>query len=272
MRAARPIAMTAAVTMIVAALCGCEPGTGSDDGTESKAESETTSIDRDQVKAYVEGLDADARRALLSELGASAEAPEPESQTEDEPAALPERTDVIERSGAPLTVVGPELNVGDEIPAFELVSMKMEPVTSESLVGEPFVVSVVPSLDTPVCEQQTGTILARHGELPEGTKILTVSRDLPFAQRRFVEHKQESMEIPETSIIASDFREASFGRDWGLLVKENGLLARSVWVVDEEGKVAYRQIVKDQGTQPDYDALIAAAKETGSASGEGDAE
>lgn len=174
--------------------------------------------------------------------------------------ALPRRTGVVARGSSPLTLIGPELNVGDLAPPWELVDTAMKPFASRALAGELVVINVVPSLDTPVCEIQTGTLLSRLAEMPEGTRLVTISRDLPFAQRRFLEHKRESMPIPDHAVVLSDFRDATFGRTWGILVDESGLLARSVWVIGRDGRIAYRELVRDQSQEPDYDALIEALR------------
>src|SRR5262249_25377191 len=116
------------------------------------------------------------------------------------------------------------------------------------------VLSVVPSIDTRVCESQTHKISDAIAEMPPGTEVFTISRDLPFAQTRFAEEAQSK------SKFASDYRGHELGRAFGLEVKESGLLARSVWVVGSDGKIAYREIVANQGSEPDYAALLAAVK------------
>jgi thiol peroxidase len=91
-----------------------------------------------------------------------------------------------------------------------------------------------------------------EAQLPDGTALLTVSRDLPMAQQRFVE------ELKIETAMASDYDGGGFGSGWGLAVKETGLLARSVWIIDADGRIAYRELVANQATEPDYDALLAA--------------
>ena len=170
----------------------------------------------------------------------------------DEP--LPERTDLIERGGTPLTLVGKTLEVGDVMPDAMLADGKLAPIQLASLKGKLIVLSVVPSIDTRVCEAQTHKVSDAMTLLPPGTEVFTVSRDLPFAQTRFAE------EAMVKTRMGSDYHGGAFGKAFGLDVKETGLLARSVWVIAPDGKIAYRQIVEDQGTEPDYDALVAAAK------------
>jgi thiol peroxidase len=172
----------------------------------------------------------------------------------DKPAPPPERTDVIGREGKPLTLVGDTPEVGDKAPPFELVGIDMKPVTSADFAGKLTVLSVVPSIDTRVCEVQTHAIDAARDKVGEGTALLTVSRDLPFAQRRF--HEDAVMH----TTIASDYKGGGFGAAWGLDVKENGLLARSVWVIVADGVIKYRELVADQASEPDYDRLLAAVE------------
>lgn len=170
------------------------------------------------------------------------------------PAQLPERAGVVERKGEPRTLVGRELKVGDVAPAFDLIDPQQKRVHSKDLAGKVVLLSVVPSIDTPVCEAQTGHLVSEQPNLPEDVTLLTVSRDLPFAQRRFL------AENGFETRMASDFDAASFGRAWGLYIKETGVLARSLWVIGKDGKIAYRQIVREQSTEPDYAPALSAAK------------
>lgn len=176
----------------------------------------------------------------------------------DKPAPPPERTDVIGRGGDPLTLVGETPDVGDKAPPFELVGTDMKPISSADYAGKLTVVSVVPSIDTRVCEVQTHAIDGARAKVPAGTELITVSRDLPFAQRRFWEDA-----VMHTT-IASDYKGGGFGKAWGLEVKENGLLARSVWLIGADGLIKYRELVADQGTEPNYDKLLAAVQEAAS--------
>jgi thioredoxin-dependent peroxiredoxin len=135
-----------------------------------------------------------------------------------------------------------------------LVDGKLEPVKLAALKGKLVVLSVVPSIDTRVCETQTHKISDAIAQMPPGVEVFTISRDLPFAQTRFAEEARTNTKM------ASDYHAREFGRAFGLDVKESGLLARSVWVIGTDGKIAYREIVANQGSEPDYDALLAAVK------------
>jgi thioredoxin-dependent peroxiredoxin len=165
-----------------------------------------------------------------------------------------ERTDVIRRGDTPMTLVGPTLDVGDAMPEVTLVDAKLEPVKLAALKGKLVVLSVVPSIDTRVCETQTHKISDAIAQMPAGVEVFTISRDLPFAQTRFAEEAQSKTKF------ASDFQRRELGRAFGLDVKETGLLARSVWVIAPDGKIAYRELVANQGSEPDYEALLAAVK------------
>jgi thiol peroxidase len=165
-----------------------------------------------------------------------------------------ERTDLVRRGDKPLTLVGPTLDVGDTMPDVTLVDGKLEPIKLASLKGKLVVLSVVPSIDTRVCETQTHKISDAIAQMPPGVEVYTISRDLPFAQTRFAEEAQSKTKF------ASDFQGRELGRAFGLDVKETGLLARSVWVIGADGKISYRELVANQGTEPDYDALLAAVK------------
>ncbi|MEZ4364979.1 MAG: thiol peroxidase [Kofleriaceae bacterium] len=162
------------------------------------------------------------------------------------------RTDLIRRGDAPLTLASTPLDVGAALPDVSLVDTAMAPLSLAALRGQVTVLSVVPSIDTRVCEVQTHRVSDLMPSLPPGVIVMTVSRDLPFAQRRFAE------EASTQTRMASDYKGGAFGRAMGLDVVETGLLARSVWVIDAAGKVAYRELVADQSTEPDYDALAAA--------------
>ena len=165
-----------------------------------------------------------------------------------------ERTDLVRRGDKPLTLIGPTLDVGDAMPDVTLVDGKLEPVKLAALKGKIVVLSVVPSIDTRVCETQTHKISDAIAQMPAGVEVFTISRDLPFAQTRFAE------EAMSKTKFASDYQAHELGRGFGLEVKESGLLARSVWVIGTDGKIAYRELVANQGSEPDYDALLAAVK------------
>lgn len=169
-----------------------------------------------------------------------------------EPARPPVRKDVIRRGETPLTLVGRTVEVGQAAPDATLRDAKLAPVRLADFRGKTVVLSVVPSIDTRVCEAQTHHVSDAMPRMPADVVVMTVSRDLPFAQERFAE------EAMTKTLMGSDYRGGDFGRRWGLEVEETGLLARSVWIIGPDGKVRYRELVADQTTEPDIEALVAA--------------
>ena len=166
---------------------------------------------------------------------------------------MTERAGVITFKGGPLTLVGPEIAVGSPAPKFTLTGNDLSDVSSTAYAGKILLLSVVPSLDTPVCATQTRTFNQRATKLDAKVEVLTVSMDLPFAQKRFC-----GAEGIERVVTASDYKHRTFGEAYGVLIKELGLLARAVFVIDTTGKVAHAQYVPEVTNEPDYDAALAA--------------
>ena len=164
-----------------------------------------------------------------------------------------ERTGVTTFRGKPLTLLGTEVNVGDKAPDFTVVATDMSPVTLASSRGSVRIISAVPSLETPVCDQQTRRF-NEEAQGIEGVDVLTVSVDLPFAQQRWC--GAAGLENVQT---VSDHRDGSFGRAYGVLIKELRLLARAVFVVDANDEVVYAEYVPAIEQHPSYDAAIDAA-------------
>jgi len=163
--------------------------------------------------------------------------------------------------GNPLTLVGEEVKVGSPAPDFDLVAYRdggMQHLRKADLLGKPAIISVVPSLDTPVCQVQTKTFNQRLGALGDKVQAVTVSLDLPFAMNRFC--GAESITALKTG---SDYMDRSFGTAWGLLIDELKILARAVFVLDADGVVRYAQVVKEVAEEPDYDAALAAVEKLG---------
>jgi thiol peroxidase len=168
---------------------------------------------------------------------------------------MKERVGAITRRGNPLTLLGDELRVGDMAPEFEVLDNDLAPVRLSSFRGKVCVITSVPSLDTPVCDMETRRFNEEAGRLGEDVVILTISMDLPFAQRRWC----GSAGVDKVTTL-SDHREATFGKAYGILIKELRLLARAVFVVDREGRVHYIQLVKELTEEPDYDAVLGAVR------------
>ena len=169
---------------------------------------------------------------------------------------MEERSGIITFKGNPFTLLGPELKVGDKAPAFSLVDNNLAPVTLADYAGKTKIISTVPSLDTPVCDTETRRFNQEAALLPDNIVVLTVSLDLPFAQKRWC----GSAGIDRVTTL-SDYREQSFGLAYGVLIKELKLLSRSIFVLDGDDTIRYIQHVAEVTAEPDYAAAIEAAKE-----------
>lgn len=165
-----------------------------------------------------------------------------------------ERSQAVTLKGNPLTLIGPELKVGDRAPDFEAVDRDLRPLSLADTEGRVRVFSVVPSLDTPVCDTQTRRFNKEAADLP-GVRIYTVSMDLPFAQSRWC-----SLADVDKVVMISDYQTGSFGENYGTLIKELRLNSRAIFVVDAEGVIRYREYVKEVGSHPDYEAALSAAR------------
>ena len=166
---------------------------------------------------------------------------------------MADRVGVITMKGNPLTLTGHEIKVGDLAPDVTLVANDLSEVKLSSFKGKKIIVSVVPSLDTPVCDLQTRRFNQEASKLDD-VVVLTVSKDLPFAQKRW---------CGAVGAVAvktlSDFR-GNFGETYGVLIKGLGLLARAIFVIDESGKITYIQLVKEVATEPNYEEVLKAVK------------
>lgn len=169
--------------------------------------------------------------------------------------ALQERTNIVTMKGNPVTLLGKDVAVGQEAPDATLVADDLSEVKLSSFRGKTCIVSVVPSLDTPVCDLQTKRFNKEAAALGDNVKILTISMDLPFAQKRWC-----GATGSDKVHIFSDYRYASFGEAFGVLVKGLRLLSRAVFIIDGNGKIQYKQIVNEITREPDYDAVIKAVK------------
>ena len=167
------------------------------------------------------------------------------------------RSGEITFRGNPMTLAGDRLAAGQPAPDFKLHYFDdgMQELTLADLKGKPSLISVVPSLDTPVCAAQTSRFNTELAALQDKVNAVTVSCDLPFAQARFC----GSEEIANIR-VASDYQERAFGAGWGTLIEELKLLTRAVYVLDADGTVVYEQIVPEVVDEPDYDAALAALK------------
>ena len=168
-----------------------------------------------------------------------------------------ERKGAVTFKGNPLTLLGPEVKVGGKAPDFQVLAPDLSTVTLKSFEGKTKLISVVPSLDTPVCDQQTRRFNQEAAKLTGNISVLTISMDLPFAQARFC----STAGINKIKVL-SDHRDASFGQAYGVLIKELRLLARSIFVIGPENKVEYVEYVKELTQHPNYDAVLQSLKST----------
>lgn len=156
----------------------------------------------------------------------------------------------------PVTLLGQEVSVGDAAPSFTVLANDLSEVTLEDSKGKVRLISVVPSLDTGVCADQTRKFNEEAASLGDDVTILTISVDLPFAQGRWC--GAEGINAVQT---LSDHRDLSFGKAYGVAIEELRLLTRSVFVVDKDDKVTYVEYVPEATNHPDYEKALAAAKE-----------
>jgi len=169
---------------------------------------------------------------------------------------MQERDGIVTMKGNPITIMGTELQVGDRAPDFVAIDNDLNPVSFDSFRGKVCIVSSVPSLDTPVCDMETRRFNDEAGRLGDDVEILTISMDLPFAQKRWC----GAAGVDRVQTL-SDHRDAAFGQAYGVLIKGLRLLARAVFVVDKEGTIRYMELVKEIASEPDYDSLLTAVKE-----------
>jgi thiol peroxidase len=165
-----------------------------------------------------------------------------------------ERAGATTLRGNPFTLVGPELKAGEAAPDFSVVDSSLKPVHLADTEGKTRIFSVVPSLDTPVCDAQTKRFNEEAGKL-DGVDIYTVSMDLPFAQKRFC----NSFALDNVKML-SDHKEGSFGESYGTLIKELRILSRAIFVVAPDNKLKYVEYVPEVADHPNYEAALAAVK------------
>ena len=169
---------------------------------------------------------------------------------------MSERTGVITMKGNPLTLVGREVHLGEAAPDFTALDTALAPVALGAFRGRVVVIASVPSLDTSVCDLETRRFNEEAARLGSDVRILVLSMDLPFAQKRWC-----GAAGAKNVQTLSDHRDAAFGLAYGQLIKELRLLARAVFVVDRQGVLRYIQQVKELATEPDYAAVLEAVRQ-----------
>ncbi len=165
------------------------------------------------------------------------------------------RNAAVTFQGQPLTLLEKEVKVGDTAPDFVVLDENLSEVSLKEFKNKVCLISVVPSLDTPVCDMQTRRFNQEAAKLPEDVIVLTISMDLPFAQKRFC----TTAGINKIRVL-SDHRLASFGKAYGILIKELLLLSRGIFVIDKKGIIRYVEYVSEITDHPDYEAALNALK------------
>jgi len=165
-----------------------------------------------------------------------------------------ERAGAVTLMGKPMNLVGPELKPGDTAPDFNAIDVSMNNVTLSDTGTNTRIFSVIPSLDTPVCDAQTKRFNDEVAKL-DGVDVYTVSMDLPFAQKRWC----TAFNVNDVKML-SDHREGSFGENWGTLIKDLRIESRAIFVVDPKNKIKHVEYVKEVADSPNYDAALAAVK------------
>jgi thiol peroxidase len=166
-----------------------------------------------------------------------------------------ERKGIVAVNGNPLTLIGNEIRVAEKIPYFKVLDKDLKEVDSRQFSGKTILISVTPSLDTPVCDLQLRRFNKEASELKNDIIVLNISVDLPFAIARFC--NANGIDKVKTY---SDYRDVDFGTKFGVLIKENRLLARSVFIIDKNDRLVYSEIVPDITHHPDYEKAISTLK------------
>lgn len=167
---------------------------------------------------------------------------------------MEKQTGKITFKGNPMTLMGPDLKVGDKAPEFKLIKNDMQPMTLADTQGKMRMMVVVPSLDTPVCDMEVRRFNQEATSL-EGVEVIVVSRDLPFAQKRWCGAANIENVTP-----VSDYRDGSFGMTYGVMIEELMLDARAIFVIGPDNTILYKEIVSEVTEEPNYEAALEAAK------------
>ncbi|MFT6900934.1 MAG: thiol peroxidase [Colwellia sp.] len=164
---------------------------------------------------------------------------------------LQQTTNLVKANNKFITLLGTQVDVGQKAPNFKVVNESFVPVTLAQFLGKNLLISVVPSLDTGLCSLQTKRFNEEVASLPKDIVMLTISNDLPFAQKRFCEAEN----IDKIRVL-SDSVWRDFGKNYGLLIKDMGLLTRAIFIIDSSGIIAYKEIVADISKHPNYELAL----------------
>jgi len=169
---------------------------------------------------------------------------------------MQERPGAVTFRGNPLTLVGPDLQVGERAPEFQVMDLDLRPVKLSDFAGKTLLLTVSLSLDTPVCDTQGKKFNELAAQAPGDVVIANITVDLPFALRRWC-----GATGADRIQVWSDYRDHDFGLKYGVLIKELKLLARSVWIIDREGVIRYKEIVPEVTQEPNYEAALQALRQ-----------
>ena len=169
---------------------------------------------------------------------------------------LPERLSKVKAGEQQIVLLGKKAEVGKKAPAFKVVDAGFKQTELKDFKGKTVLISVVPSVDTGICSLQTKRFNTEVAKLPEDVVLLTISTDLPFAQKRYCQQEQI-----DKLVVLSDAVWRDFGSNYGLLIKDMGLLTRTVLIINNEGKLVYQQMVDELAKEPDYDAALNALQQ-----------
>jgi thiol peroxidase len=168
-------------------------------------------------------------------------------------AQLPSRVSDVKAGDQPVVLLGQELKIGQPAPAFKVVDNNFKTVQLSKFSGKTILISVVPSIDTGICSLQTKRFNSEVANLPDNVVLLTISTDLPFAQKRYCQQEQ----VADMAVL-SDAVWRDFGSNYGLLIKDMGILTRAILLIDSSGILRYQQLVPELAQEPDYDAALTA--------------
>ncbi|MBL4941686.1 MAG: thiol peroxidase [Colwellia sp.] len=169
--------------------------------------------------------------------------------------SLTQTTNLVKANDKYVTLLGTQVAIGAQAPNFKVVDKNFAPVQLSDFKGQTILISVVPSLDTGVCSLQTKRFNEEASKLPKNITLLTISNDLPFAQKRFCKVEQ----VDQIKVL-SDSVWRNFGENYGLIIKDMGLLTRAIFIIDNQGKVKYKELVANISQHPDYESALKAVQ------------
>lgn len=169
--------------------------------------------------------------------------------------SLPENTGLVKAGDKLVTLLGHQVSIGDNAPNFKVVDEQFSPVQLTDFANNTILISVVPSLDTGVCSLQTKRFNEEASSQPNNITLLTISNDLPFAQKRFCKNEH----VDKIKVL-SDSVWRDFGSKYGLIIKDMGLLTRAIFIIAPDGKIAYKELVSDISQHPNYEQALTALK------------